>query len=148
MKTIPVYETNVLKAFNKADKKGKELLMEMFGAEMFSQKITDRIKTFEDALEMVGCTEEMKLYLNYNGSDADLLAAQAFAKLTIIAKALNEGWKPDWTNTNEYKYYAWFKGSSGAFVFGVYSNHLLDFVCRFSARFQVSGAGHICRKTV
>ena len=25
-----------------------------------------------------------------------------------IAEALNEGWRPDWANSNEYKYWPWF----------------------------------------
>lgn len=29
-------------------------------------------------------------------------------KLETITAALNEGWKPDWNNTDEYKYYPWF----------------------------------------
>ena len=42
-------------------------------------------------------------------------------KLETIAAALNEGWKPDWNNTDQYKYYPYFyiqenakgKGSAG-----------------------------------
>ena len=29
-------------------------------------------------------------------------------KLEVITAALNEGWSPDWNNTNEYKYYPYF----------------------------------------
>lgn len=29
----------------------------------------------------------------------------AFYKLTIIIRALNEGWEPDWSNWDEWKYY-------------------------------------------
>lgn len=32
----------------------------------------------------------------------------AFAKLVIIAEALNDKWEPDWNNGDEYKYYPWF----------------------------------------
>ena len=30
-------------------------------------------------------------------------------KLETITEALNEGWRPDWNNTNEYKYFPWFR---------------------------------------
>ena len=42
-----------------------------------------------------------------------MLASQAHLKIQIIAKALNEGWYPNWNDTNEYKYYPWFKASPG-----------------------------------
>ena len=32
----------------------------------------------------------------------------AFYMLTIIIQALNEGWTPNWSNVNEYKYYNYF----------------------------------------
>ena len=32
----------------------------------------------------------------------------AYRKLKTIAEALNEGWRPDWANSNEYKYWPWF----------------------------------------
>jgi hypothetical protein len=31
-----------------------------------------------------------------------------------IAKVLNEGWEPSWNNSNENKYYPWFKMNSGS----------------------------------
>jgi len=41
----------------------------------------------------------------------------AFQKLIIIAKAINQGWTPDWSNFNQRKYYPYFNLSSG-FGFG------------------------------
>ncbi len=38
----------------------------------------------------------------------------AHAKLVIITEALNDGWKPDWTNGKWDKYYPWFDMSSGS----------------------------------
>lgn len=37
----------------------------------------------------------------------------AFYKLTIIIRALNEGWEPDWSNWDECKYYNWFYVEKG-----------------------------------
>ena len=33
----------------------------------------------------------------------------AYYSLKVIAKALNEGWEPDWSNKNQKKWYPWFK---------------------------------------
>jgi hypothetical protein len=41
-------------------------------------------------------------------------ALTAHAQLIIIAQALNEGWKPDWNDGNQYKYYPWFEVQASA----------------------------------
>ena len=88
-------------------------------------KITDKIKSFENACAALGLNpaEELPYESPKNGRQ---LAANAFVKCTIIAEALNEGWKPDWSNWNQTKYYPWFDmhsenaaGGSG-FSFGGY----------------------------
>lgn len=78
-----------------------------------SMKITDRVKTFEDACRIAGVSDNMAILLKYNGIDGDMIASQAHAKLTIVAKALNEGWKPDWSDKSQYKYYSWMKFTPG-----------------------------------
>jgi hypothetical protein len=76
---------------------------------MQTQKITDRIKTFNDVLEVLGdvITENQKLLLDYNGNDDLMLAAQAHLKVSLIAKAYNEGTVLDPMNERQYKYYPW-----------------------------------------
>lgn len=121
MKKLEILEANALTAYNSADEKGKNLLADLFGKAVFNQKITDRVKSFEDALAIVGAVPNVQILLDYNGQDRDMISAQAFAKLTIIARALNEGWTPDWSNSNEYKYYPWMEYSVGSgFSFGAY----------------------------
>lgn len=66
-----------------------------------------KIKTFEDACTALGI-DASKL------PDVSMLPSEhqdaitAHYKLVIIAQALNEGWKPNWNDSNEYKYYPWF----------------------------------------
>lgn len=76
------------------------------------EKITDKIKSFEDACK----------HLRLNPNDlpvVDMLPEKdrksiiAFYKLTIIIRALNEGWEPDWSNWDEWKYYNWFYVEKG-----------------------------------
>lgn len=40
--------------------------------------------------------------------ETDRKSFEAYYKLVIIAKALNEGWKPNWNDSDECKYYPWF----------------------------------------
>lgn len=104
-------------AFKNADKKGQKLLTDLFGEKNLSLEITDRVKTLEDALEIAGeqASEDIKILIFYQGKDKDFIAASAFAKLTLIARVLNEGWVPDWSNSNQYKYYPYFKAKVAGF---------------------------------
>lgn len=113
MKTVSITEANALKAYEEASDKVKKLLEDLIGKEFFQRNIMDRVKTFEDACAIEEPSANMKILLDYNGVDQDMLAAQAFAKLSHIRKVLNEGWVPDWTNSSEYKYYPWFKHEAG-----------------------------------
>ena len=77
--------------------------------------ITDKVKSFEDACQLLG--------IEPNVPEVSMLpenhqkAIVAHYKLVIIAEAVNEGWKPNWDNWDERKYYPWFDlegSSSGA----------------------------------
>lgn len=114
MQTIEIKKENAIKAYNAADNSTKTILETLLGKENVSGKITDRVKSFEDALELVGCSDNVRILLDYNGQDKEMIAAQAFAKLSIIRMALNEGWEPDWENGNQYKYYPWQKYVAGS----------------------------------
>ena len=84
-------------------------------------KITDKIKTFEDACKVLGInSEDFKITYPDNVSH-HAKAFVAHMKLVIIAEALNEGWKPNWNDWDEWKYYPWFKmgsPSGGGFSYG------------------------------
>ena len=81
------------------------------------------IKTFEDACKVKGLDPEKVLPDASTSPYGHDTAINAFAKLLIIAEALNEGWQPDWSNYDERKYYPWFdleksKSNPGGFVVG------------------------------
>lgn len=68
--------------------------------------ITERVKTFEDACKELG--EDNKLVQQFKAIQeaiAEDKEATAYFKLGIITAALNEGWEPDFTNDDEYRYY-------------------------------------------
>lgn len=68
--------------------------------------ITERVKTFEDACKEMG--EDHKLVQQFKAIQeaiAEDKEATAYFKLGIITAALNEGWEPDFTNDDEYRYY-------------------------------------------
>ena len=105
-----------------------------------SDNVMERIKTFEDALAETGAVSpNMQILLDYNGIEEDLLAAQALVKLTIIAMVLNEGWKPNWNDTNKSKFYPWFRYEGRSFVF----DHVNDSYYNAIA----GGGSRLCFKT-
>src|SRR5688572_10738351 len=66
----------------------------------------ERIKSFEEACNALKIETTVPDY-SY-APEEDRAALEAHYKLVIIAKALNEGWKPNWNDHNEYKHYPWF----------------------------------------
>lgn len=73
-------------------------------------KFTD-IKTFEDACIASG-TSEKEFYLRFSDFllDADTFA---YEQLKLVVKAINQGWIPDWNNTDQRKWWPYFNLSSG-----------------------------------
>lgn len=112
MKTLQITEANVRKLYKDATPEFKTTLEDTFGKEFFSAKITDRVKTYENACKALG-EAPLACFIS------DLTQDEIFyRKLKTITKALNEGWSPDWTNSNERKWFPYFNASSGSgFVF-------------------------------
>ena len=80
--------------------------------EVDNRPVTERIKTFEDACNELG--EENVLVqayrtaeFNTSGNQNDVSDVVAYLKLRVIAEALNEGWKPQFTH-DETRCYPWF----------------------------------------
>lgn len=71
----------------------------------------DRIKTFEDACTELNLDKVQAEIIGLENGDMD--SVTAYIQLIIIAKALNEGWEPDWANEDEMKYVPWFEFKSG-----------------------------------
>jgi hypothetical protein len=60
----------------------------------------ERLKTFSDACQVLG------IPVNDNLS--------AYEKLKIIIKCFNQNWKADYSNSNQRKYYPWFRYTAGS----------------------------------
>lgn len=69
-----------------------------------NRPITERVKTFEDACQILGIDAEA-IQEQWESAGLDMIDEIAYQKLRIITAALNEGWEPDFTNPDEYRYY-------------------------------------------
>lgn len=89
----------------------------------------NRITSFEEACRALGLDAEKVLPDVSAFPPPHQAALIAAGKLFIIADTLNEGWKPDWNNDEEYKYYPWFdlekdkNNPSGFRLNGVYCGY-------------------------
>lgn len=114
METLEVTKTNAIKAYQAADAKGRKMLADLYGEKTFLQKITDRVKTVEDAYEAIGINPgEININTAPPVMEDDLKSIYAYYKLIAIVRALNEGWVPDWSDGDQAKYYPYFKMNPG-----------------------------------
>ena len=76
------------------------------------------IKTFEDACakENIDPTLLPECSLLPEEFEKPIIAAY---KLMIIFRAINNGWRPDWSNSSQLKYYPWYRVLSSGFGFSV-----------------------------
>lgn len=71
--------------------------------------MTSKIKTFENACKALKIDSAVALPDVSGFPEHHQVALIAHAKLILIAEALNEGWRPDWNDTDQVKYTPWFK---------------------------------------
>ncbi len=115
MPTVKIDSGNVIKAYRNADKSGKQLLKDLVNGQVdFNTKVTDRIKTFEDACNELDIDAATVLpYKNPVNNRQEF--ANASVMLDIINEALSEGVVLDWSNGKQEKWYPWFNNySSGS----------------------------------
>lgn len=137
MKSVKLTEQQARELYETGSQDLKTTLEATFGKALF-QKITDRIKTYEDACTELGISpmDENKL-MELGLTTHDI----AYQKLATIVKALNEGWQPDVCDSNVARWYPWFRpnGAPSSFAF-YYSN--------FEASTAIAGSGsRLCLKS-
>lgn len=110
--TLQINRKKALDAYRGADASGKLILETLLGKDALTISITERVTTMQDVCQVTGRDYDAFM------KDMNSLAPHAAGYLEIcaIAEALNEGWVRDYSNSNQYKYYPWYKyqkGSSG-----------------------------------
>lgn len=108
MNTIEIKKTNAISAWIGADQPGKKLLEDLLGKENVSGNIMDMVKSYKDACAVEG-TDPIKNLPYANPQNADEEHDNNVKKVKVIIRVLNGGWKPDYSDGKQYKWYCWFR---------------------------------------
>ena len=76
-------------------------------------KITDQVKSYEDVCKIKNIDPINSLPFP-EPATAEEKAINGFTKIIRAIEVLNEGWKPDWEDWNQRKYYPWWNSGSGS----------------------------------
>lgn len=117
MNTLNIDKEKVINAYQQGSEKEKNVLELLFGVETFRPKlVTDRIKTFDDALEELGKDNHLVKEYNYLCWAKISEHILAYSKLRVVTAALNEGWTPKFTE-REQRYLPYFKYTNGRLTY-------------------------------
>lgn len=117
MKTLKISEVDAKKYYKTGSEEFKTVLETTFGKEMFSEKITDRVKSWKDVVDILEEQGESVVLPYKLAKTKQQDSINALYKIQCISKVLNEGWEPDFNNGNQYKYYPWFEYKNTGFGF-------------------------------
>lgn len=110
MKKLEINSDAVISAFKNGTKDNKQLLKDLFKDQItFSDKITDKVTSFETACEILNINTDIPTIGLLDKYKKHFIAEY---KLMIITEALNEGWCPDWNNHAQYKWYIYSLGGN------------------------------------
>lgn len=112
IQTLKIEKEKAKQIFKEAPESLREILISTFGADTFKLNVIDRIKTFADAYEAADekTRDEFDQQIHPNLSEHIV----ARLKLILIAKVLRGEWEPDFSNSNQEKWFPWFKFSAGS----------------------------------
>lgn len=114
-KILKITSKEALKLYKESNDKFKILLEESFGKQIFSSKLIDRIKCFDDILEELNC-DELDIIPYKTPKNKKQKSQNAFAKIQAISEVLNEEEILDFNNKNNYKYYPYFYKENNGWV--------------------------------
>lgn len=125
-KELTVSLSYILKKYRNSDEKGKKLLESIYGENVFkTEDITLKIKTVEDAFKLTGRPKiDFSMIPNEPNDDGISLRDKVSAEyeMYVVSEAINEGWSPDWDNSDQTKWRPWFIMSPSGFSFS-HSNY-------------------------
>ena len=109
MEILNIDKEKAINAYQQGSEEQKKVLEQLFGKETFRPKmVTDRIKTFNDALKELGPNHILVKEYNVINNNMTTLSMKYYSRLCIITAALNEGWRPKFAE-GEKRYFPYFR---------------------------------------
>lgn len=104
METVSIKKQNVQKAFKEGCDDVRKVLKNLFGEDVLSAS------NWIEVWENFSRENKLKIVLPYSSpSCPEQESANAYVMLINIIKIKRKGWIPNWNDSGQYKYYAWFK---------------------------------------
>ncbi len=115
MKNLQLDDATARKIYLTAAPELKEVLEKTWGKAFFSQDITERVLTMEDVYRESG-----KTYADI-AKEGDTPDEIGYKMSKLIFAVMNEGWVPDYNDSNQNKYeLRWVKNKDGGFSYDYY----------------------------
>lgn len=111
METVQLPKEKLLAAYKKASAPGKKLLEQLHGGDVFKPNIMERVKSVQDACKALG--RDYNKEFGKERTKWETPDETGYREIKMFYEALNEGWEPDYSDSNQAKYYAWVKWVSG-----------------------------------
>lgn len=109
METLNIEKEKAINAYQQGSEEQKKVLEQLFGKETFRPKmVTDRIKTFNDALKELGPNHILVKEYNVIKNSKTTYNTKLYSQLCVITAALNEGWRPKFVE-GEKRYFPYFR---------------------------------------
>lgn len=113
MSKIQLEEDTIRNIYRTSTDENKKIL-ERELTKKFFENILDKIKDFDDILELSGYESEEEFLPYKKPKNKKEIRLNNIARLQLISEVYNEGWIEDWSNNQQYKYYPYFNRVSSS----------------------------------
>lgn len=115
MSKIQLEKDTIISIYKTSNLENKKMLEKELTKKFF-ENIIDKIKDFDDILELSGYESEEEFLPYKKPKNKKEIKLNNIARLQLISEVYNEGWVEDWNNNQQYKYYPYFNKSSYSWV--------------------------------
>lgn len=118
VKQLIISESTAKQLYKNGSSEIKQILEDTFDKSFFNEKLIETVKTIEQVYDKLD--RKIPTLNDYKFLPVEK-RERALNNQFIddISELFNEGWKPNFNDTTQYKYYNWFKKVNGGWVFFV-----------------------------
>lgn len=147
MKHLKLTKERALAKYKSGTQVEKDFIIALYGAEHFVSA-KDRLTGYSSACVILNRKEVTIDHFAFLG-EAQAKKQYARHKIQTCIEAINEGWAPDFDNSNQPKYYIWMYGKNNgfsSFVFSFYCNSVVGSDLHIETREKAELIEKVCRQ--